>query len=168
MYFRRVSTSQFVKDLMNKYLMSQEKALRVAAEPVPLPVRATAGSAGYDFFSPVETIIRPGESVTIPTGIKVKLDPGQVLFILPRSSLGMKYRMQLDNSVGVIDSDYFDNQNNEGHILIRVTNASYQERELHITQGMRFAHGIVLNYAIAEDDAPAEQERKGGMGSTGK
>ena len=132
---------------------------------IALPVRATSGSAGYDIISPKSFILRPGESTKIATGLRVKIDEGWVLFILPKSGLGTKYRFQLDNTCGVIDSDYY-NAENEGHIIINMTNDSKTEKILEVLQGKAFAQAIFLPYGITEDDE-ATGQRKGGFGSTG-
>ncbi len=129
-----------------------------------LPKRATAGSAGYDFFAPREYIVKAGETVKIPTGIRVKIDEGWVLKIYPRSSLGFKYRLRLDNTVGIIDSDYF-YADNEGHIFIKMTNCG--NTDLVIEKGKAFAQGVFVEYGITIDDDCAEI-RTGGFGSTDK
>jgi dUTP pyrophosphatase len=126
-------------------------------DDVQLPRRATAGSAGYDFFAP-EDITLPG---TIKTGIRAKIAPGYVLFIFPRSGLGFKYGVKLVNTVGIIDSDYY-NADNEGHIIIKLDS----DTPVTIKKGERFAQGIFLPFGITIDDS-AEGVRIGGMGSTG-
>ncbi len=130
-----------------------------------LPERATAGSAGYDFYSPADLTISPGESVTVPTGIRAKIDEGWVLLIFPRSGLGFRYRLQLANTVGVIDSDYY-GSDNEGHIMIRITNDSKEGKTVTIEEGSAFAQGIFLPYGITVGDE-TDRERNGGFGSTG-
>lgn len=129
-----------------------------------LPQRATKGSAGYDFFSPCDFVLRAKDSIKIPTGIRVKMDDYYVLLIFPRSSLGFKYRFQLDNSVGVIDSDYY-YSDNEGHIYIKFTNDSNDGKELSIKKGDAIAQGIFLSYGITVDD-DVDVTRNGGFGST--
>lgn len=132
---------------------------------LPLPRRGTKGSAGYDFFAPASFKLKVGETVTIPTGIKCKLDEGRVLFALPRSGHGFKYRIQLDNTVGVIDQDYYNNPNNEGHIIIKITNDGKHNKTLIINKGDAFAQGIILRYELAEEDE-VTTSRIGGFGST--
>ena len=127
-----------------------------------LPVRATAGSAGYDFYLPTELVFKPGETRKIPTGIRCRIDDGWALMIFPRSSLGFKYKLQLDNTVGIIDADYY-NAENEGHIIIKMTNNS--DRELKLKKHDRFAQGIFVPFGITEDD-DVIRERTGGFGST--
>lgn len=129
-----------------------------------LPKRATAGSAGYDFFAPFSFTLNVGETITVPTGIRVKIDNGWVLKIYPRSSLGFKYRLTLNNTVGIIDSDYFYAEN-EGHIFIKVTNCGNQP--LTVEKGKAFAQGVFVEYGITVDD-DATQTRIGGIGSTDK
>ncbi len=129
-----------------------------------LPVRATAGSAGYDIKTPVDIVLTPGKSVRIATGLRCRIAEGWVLLIMPKSGLGFKYRLQLDNTVGVIDSDYY-YADNQGHILIQITNDSNTEKTLEIPAGKAFAQGIFVPFGITESDA-AEGERHGGFGST--
>jgi dUTP pyrophosphatase len=126
-------------------------------DDVILPRRATQGSAGYDFFAP-ETVILPG---TIKTGIRAKIEPGWVLCLFPRSGLGFKFGVKLVNTVGVIDSDYY-NADNEGHIIIKLSS----DEPVTINKGDRFAQGIFLPFGITIDDS-TDGERTGGMGSTG-
>lgn len=130
-------------------------------EDIKLPKRATAGSAGYDFFAPYDLDLQPNQTVTVATGIRAKIDDGWVLMIFPRSGLGFKYRVTLDNTVGVIDSDYF-GSDNEGHIHIRMTNGP---KPLYIKKGEAFAQGVFLPYGITVDD-DCKEVRNGGFGST--
>ena len=129
----------------------------------PLPRRATAGSAGYDFFSPLAFSLAPGECLRVPTGVRARIDDGWVLMLFPRSGLGFKYRLQLNNTVGIVDSDYF-GARNEGHIFIKLTNAG--DRPLSVGAGEAFAQGVFLPFGFTEDD-DARGERTGGFGSTG-
>ena len=129
---------------------------------VKLPIRATKGSAGYDFYSPIEICLKPGESAKIPTGIRCKIDDGYVLQIYPRSSLGFKYQMCLLNTVGIIDSDYY-NADNEGHIIVGIINRG--DKDLIINKGDRFVQGIFYKYYLACEEEN-NNERHGGFGST--
>lgn len=131
---------------------------------IKLPHRATAGSAGYDFYAPYDIKLAPGETAKIPTGIRVLIEPGWVLKIYPRSGLGFKYRLQLNNTVGIIDSDY-SQSDNEGHIFIKVTNDSNEGKTLEIPAGTGFAQGIFVEFGITFDDN-ADGVRNGGFGST--
>ena len=133
-------------------------------ENIRLPKRATAGSAGYDFFSPLSFELKPGETIKIPTGIRAEMECGWVLKLYPRSGLGFKYRLQLNNTVGIIDSDYF-YSDNEGHIFIKITNASNEGKTVQVEAGTGFAQGIFLEYGITMDD-DVEAVRNGGFGST--
>ena len=130
---------------------------------VILPKRATTGSAGYDFHLPYDLTIKPSESVKVFTGVRVKINSDYVLMVFPRSGLGTKYHLMLDNTVGVIDSDYY-NALNEGHIIISLTNHS--DKVLELKRGDRFAQGVFLKYGITVDD-DTKDERSGGYGSTG-
>jgi dUTP pyrophosphatase len=135
-----------------------------AYESLVLPRRATKGSAGYDFFSPYSFTLAAGESATIPTGVRVKIADGFALFIFPRSGLGFKFRLQLDNTVGIIDSDYYGSAN-EGHILCRITNDGKEKKTVEIAAGQGFCQGVFLPYGLAEGDYSAAL-RDGGFGST--
>mgnify|MGYP002512146119 FL=1 len=119
---------------------------------------------GLDFFVPFSFTLKPGETIKIPTGIRVKIDEEWVLKIYPRSGLGFKYRLQMNNTVGIIDSDYF-NSDNEGHIFIKMTNDTNEGRTVEIARGTGFAQGIFIEYGITVDDE-AEDVRNGGLGST--
>ena len=141
-----------------------DRDAKAVYDAISLPRRATAGSAGYDFFSTLDVILQPGESVKIPTGIRARMEDGWVLMLYPRSGLGFKFRMQLANTVGVIDSDYY-GSDNEGHIQIKITNDSRDGKVLQIKRGDAFAQGIFTEYGITEDD-DVESTRNGGFGST--
>lgn len=133
---------------------------------IKLPKRATKGSAGYDFYAPFAFSLPPGSTIKIPTGIRVKMDEDWVLQLFPRSGLGFKYRLQMNNTVGIIDSDYY-NSDNEGHIFAKITNDSNEGKTLEIGAGMGFIQGIFLQYGITVDD-DADGIRNGGFGSTTK
>ena len=156
--FEKVSFEQFVKDSG----MEDEKLY----EKIELPQRATRGSAGYDFYTPFGFTLKPGETIKIPTGIRAKMDENWVLKLYPRSGLGFKFRLQLNNTVGIIDSDYF-NSDNEGHIFAKITNDSNEDKVLSLEKGAGFMQGIFLEYGITVDDE-ADGVRNGGFGSTSK
>ena len=159
--FRFVSYEQFKKDFLEALPeLDPDSAYRITR----LPRRATKGSAGYDFFSPIDFTLAPGETINFPSGIRARIDDGWVLLIYPRSGLGFKYRLQLDNSVGIVDSDYY-NSDNEGHIFFKITNDSKENKEIHIERGAAFAQGIFVPFGITLDDV-VTAERNGGLGST--
>lgn len=163
--FEKVSFEQFKKDWTDTFEVSDEVQIREIYDRIKLPARATAGSAGYDFFTPLSFDLKPGNSLKIPTGIRVKIEEGWLLSIFPRSGLGFKFRMQLDNTVGIIDSDYYD-ASNEGHIMIKFTNDSNTSKTISLEEGNAFAQGIFTEFGITEDDE-ADAKRTGGFGSTG-
>lgn len=168
--FNKVSENIFTEQATELLGMSAEEAVS-AYEDIELPKRGTAGSAGYDFYLPCALTLEPGQTAKIPTGIRACIDEGWVLMLFPRSGLGFKYRLQLDNTVGVIDSDYY-YSDNEGHIIIKVTNCSKTTAEmtgktLTLEKGKGFAQGVFLPYGITVDD-DADGVRNGGFGSTGK
>ncbi len=161
--FKKVSREQFEEAVNANPLFG---GMADAYESIKLPVRATVGSAGYDFYSPFDITLKVGETALIPTGIRARIDSGWVLAVFPRSGLGFKFRIQLDNTVGIIDSDYY-GSSNEGHIMIKITNDGRQGKEAVIKAGQGFAQGIFLPFGITIDDS-ADQVRDGGFGSTTK
>lgn len=162
--FYKVSYEKFLEAMREEFPAYAAEQVREMYESLRLPARATRGSAGYDFFAPFSFTLLPGETVKIPTGIRVKMDPDWVLQLFPRSGLGFKYRLQLNNTVGIIDSDYYDSDN-EGHIFTKLTNDSNEGRVLEVKAGAGFMQGIFLQYGITADDG-AEGVRNGGFGST--
>ena len=162
--FEKVSISQFIKDFKDTFNnFSDEEIINIYNE-IKLPKRATKGSAGYDFFSPISFTLKPNESIKIPTGIRVKIEEGWFLANFPRSGLGFKYRLQLNNTVGIIDSDYY-NALNEGHIFSKITNATNEGKTIEVLKGQGFVQGIFIPFGITIDDE-ANEERIGGFGST--
>lgn len=161
--FETVSLPRFITDWTSA-MGGTEEAARRAYERIHLPRRATAGSAGYDLFVPADLTLAPGETIKLPTGLRVRMAPGWVLLLLPRSGLGFQYRLQMDNTVGVIDSDYYGAEN-EGHIFIKLTNATNEGKTLRVHVGEGIAQGIFTPFGLTEDD-DAQTARTGGFGST--
>lgn len=161
--FEKVSYKQFKKDLQE--LMGRTEIDDMYAQAVydsiKLPVRSTAGSAGYDFFVPRAFYFDDG-TISIPTGIRCKIEEGWVLMLFPRSSLGFKHGVKLVNTTGIIDADYYDALN-EGHIQCKMTSSDGYRFE----HGERFMQGIFVPFGITTDDAKRGR-RVGGLGSTGK
>lgn len=163
--FEKVSYEQFKKDILDCNSFKEE-FIEEMYNNIVLPTRATRGSAGYDFCSPFKFILEQNKTIKIPTGIRCCMEDGWVLQIYPRSSLGFKYRMQLDNSVGIVDEDYA-YSDNEGHIFIKITNDSTNNNVLSVDMGESFAQGIFVEYGITVDDTAAGV-RNGGFGSTNR
>ena len=164
--FEKVSPQRFVNDWISTFPQQTIEQAVMAYEHIQLPRRATSGSAGYDFFAPVGFELPAGGSIKIPTGVRALIEEGWVLTLYPRSSLGFKFRFQLDNSVGVIDSDYA-RSDNEGHIFLQMTNDSREGKGLRVPTGTAFAQGIFLPFGITVDD-DVKSARNGGFGSTNK
>lgn len=165
--FEKVPFDQFLKDVKSVqtpgslWFENDDKIIEVYAD-IQLPRRATAGSAGYDFFMPFPAVFTSMTPVLIPTGIRALMDPGQFLLCVPRSGLGFKYGMRLRNSLAVIDEDYC-NAANHGHIMAKIIT----DEPFVLESGDRFMQGIFLPYATTRDDCPISPFRSGGMGSTG-
>lgn len=165
--FEKVSFDKYKKDwLKNVNGDTKEEDILENYNNIKLPKRATVGSAGYDFYAPFGFHLNPGKTIKIPTGIRVDIDTGWVLKLYPRSSLGFKYRLWLDNCVGVIDEDYY-YSDNEGHIFAKITNNSKDDKTVVIRPGDAFMQGIFTEYGITYDDEVTDI-RNGGFGSTNK
>lgn len=152
--FEKVSREVFERDVVDGNYDS-----------IVLPKRGTKASAGYDFVSPIAFVLKPGESKVIPTGIKVMMNTDEFLGIYIRSSLGFKYNLRMCNQVGIIDADYYNNEENEGHIFVKIKNEG--EKEVSINAGDRIVQGIFTKFLLTDDDS-ATEDRLGGIGSTNK
>lgn len=164
MKFEKVSLNQFIKDVKSCAPGLNDSDYELMYNALNIPKRATTGSAGYDFFAPFSFQLKAGESIKIPTGIRVQLDTDKFLAIYPRSGLGFKYKLQLWNGIAVIDADYY-NSDNEGHIFIKLYNDSPEGKTLLIEQGEAFAQGIIQQFYKVDGDN-VNTIRKGGIGST--
>lgn len=169
--FEKVSFEQFYKDFLKcreelddaDYI--KEYAKRIY-DDIKLPKRATSGSAGYDFFMPYTLDLKFGKNQIFPTGIKCKIDDGWMLNIYPRSSLGFKHGVALSNTVGIIDSDYYNNEDNEGHIFVKLSNTdSSFNNEIELKEGSAVCQGVFVRFGLTEDDTVIKK-RNGGLGST--
>jgi dUTP pyrophosphatase len=157
--FEKVSFEQYCRD------REVDKNLQDEYDNIIMPQRKTKYSSGYDIHSPIDFTLEPGEGIKIATGLKVYIDDNLWLMIIPRSSLGFKYRLQLDNTVPDIDSDYVDNSDNEGHIFLKLTNDG--KKTLTIKSGEAIVQSIFTPFFITVDDNPGGK-RIGGVGSTTK
>lgn len=164
--FYKVSFEQFLKDWLDCFPDTAQNTIKAIYDSIQLPKRATSGSAGYDFFAPINFEVKPNQTIKFPTGIRVKIDEGWVLKCYPRSSLGFKYRLQLNNTVGIIDSDYY-YSDNEGHIFVKLTNASNEGKTAQVYAQNGYMQGIFVEYGITLDD-DVTATRNGGIGSTNK
>ena len=163
--FHKVSFNQFLEDSKKTGFANEDtnpEIVKLIWEKIKMPARATGGSAGYDFYLPYPFSMSPSRTVTIPTGIRVDMQPGWFLMLVPRSSLGFKHGMRLVNTCGIIDADYFYAEN-EGHIVARILT----ETNMCLNDGERFMQGIFIQHGVIRDDDPLEINRTGGIGSTG-
>ena len=165
--FFKVSLARFNQDYKENFPSEMiygltDMEITAVYNSIKMPNRATKYSAGYDIFSPINFILKSKETIKLPTGLRCQMNDNIVLMVYPRSSLGFKYRMMLENTVGVIDSDYFDSDN-EGHIFIKFTN--HGDKDIEIKKGEAFAQGIFTKYYLTVDDS-VDAIRNGGLGST--
>lgn len=137
----------------------------VIHEETQLPVRADEGSAGYDFFAPKDVTLAPGQKMMLFTNVKAYMQPGEVLMLFPRSSMGIKKGLMLSNTVGIIDQTYYGNVGNDGNIGLPLLNTS--GRGLEIKRGERIAQGVFVPYLVADNDEVLGEAREGGFGSSG-
>ena len=154
--FEKISEEQFKKDFADFDTKYSE---------IILPVRKTMYSAGYDFYLPFDIMLESNQIIRIPTGIKVQMNEDEFFGIYVRGSIGFKYNIRMCNQVGIVDADYYNNNDNEGHIFIKLQNES--EKNVSLKKGDRIVQGIFQKYYIVDDD-DAEEKRKGGFGSTNK
>ena len=160
--FEFVSAEQLQHDTEIDNLDELEKTFKLK-----LPKRGTSKSAGYDIFAPYDIILQPNEEIKVPTGLKAYMQDGEVLMAFPRSGLGFKYYCRLANTIAVIDSDYYNNPNNEGHIFIKLRNEG--AKEMVIKQGDGMCQMIFMPFLLVDGDSFNNgEERKGGFGSTTK
>lgn len=165
--FTKVTWEQFYKDWVDTFPpigSIDETRIKQIYCRIDTPKRATKGSAGYDFYAPITFTLQPGETIKIPTGIRCKMEEGWVMMGFPRSGLGFKYRLKLNNTVCILDEDYY-YSDNEGHIFIKMTNEGDKKVEVH--EGDGFVQGVFVQYGITVDDN-ATEVRNGGFGSTTK
>lgn len=162
--FFKVSPNLFMDAMKEDFPQYTEEDIRDMYESLELPGRATKGSAGYDFHAPFAFSLPPGATIKIPTGIRVKMEENWVLKLYPRSGLGFKFRLQMNNTVGIIDSDYYFSDN-EGHIFVKLTNDSNEGKTVDVSAGTGIVQGIFQEYGITVDDE-ADGVRNGGFGST--
>ena len=155
--FEKISFEQFKKDI------SDDKELY---ESYLLPKRSTKNSAGYDIASLEEYTLKPGEAHIFVTGLKVSMNSDEVLYLYGRSSFGYKYNITLANSVGVIDSDFYNNVDNEGHFKVKLIN--HGDKDFEVKVGDRIAQGVFMKYLTVDDEEAITNVRTGGIGSTNK
>ncbi len=167
--FYKVSFVQFEKDYKDIFPNNQlsNAQLKTIYNNIKLPERATAGSAGYDFYLPFDISLKAGEEITIPTGVRVSCSHGWALLMMPKSGLGNKNRLHPNCIVPLIDSDYF-YSDNEGHILTRIIHDTRNPKEvLSLPAGKSYVQGVFIKYGITHSDN-AKAKRNGGFGSTDK
>ena len=152
----KISFLQFSKDICDDKSLYDEYIL---------PRRATFKSAGYDFYAINDFVIHPGEIVKVPTGIKVIMNDDESFMLYVRSSMGFKYNVRMTNQVGVIDADYYNNSDNEGHMWFSLQN--HGDRDFVVKRGQAFGQGVFTKYLITDDD-DASGVRMSGFGSTNK
>ena len=154
-YFEKISFEQFSKDICND---------RDLYDSYELPKRATRSSCGYDFYAIEDIVLHPGEIKKIPTGYKAKFNEDEMLMLVVRSSMGFKYNVRMCNQVGIIDSDYYNNSDNEGHMWVSLQNEGNKDYE--IKKGTAYSQGIFVKYLTCGDEV--DNERESGIGSTNK
>ena len=155
--FEKISFEQFSKDIEDNIELYNSYSL---------PKRSTSGSAGYDYQSIIDFTLSPGETINVPLGVKVLLNDGEVLLNVVRSSMGIKYNVRMCNQIGVIDKDYYNNGDNEGHIWIKLEN--HGDKDYIVKKGDRICQGIFVKYLTVDDEDKVNKKRTGGFGSTNR
>lgn len=154
-YFEKISFEQFKKDISNDKKLYDE---------YNLPKRQTKNSAGYDFESLFNFILKPGETKTIATGVKVNMNIDEMLMIVIRSSLGFKYNTRMCNQIGIVESDYYNNPDNDGHLFVKIQNQG--TIDLIIKKGDRICQGIFVKFLTVDNEEEIKNRRTSGIGST--
>ena len=153
--FEKVSFEEFKKEFgNNKNLYNSYN----------IPKRKTIDSAGYDFEAIEDFTIKPKESLKIPLGVKVTMDKGEMIMIVVRSSVGFKYNVRMQNQVGIIERDYYNNDSHEGHLFIKLKNEG--NSDFVVKKGQGIAQGIFVNFLTVDNEEKIETVRTGGIGST--
>jgi len=163
--FEKISFTQYktdFKEIIDTYFADEYYYY----DEIQLPKRATAFSAGYDVFSTVQFQLLPNEEIKIPTGIKAYMLHDEVLKAYPRSGLGFKYYLRFANTIPIIDADYYNNLNNEGHIWVKLRNEG--DKPMFIKKGEAICQMIFEKYLLADNDNYEGNKRIGGFGSTSK
>lgn len=148
--FEKISFEQFKKDVKDDMDLYNS---------YELPKRHSSKAAGYDIELLGDVVIEPGQILKLPTGIKAYFESDEVLFFIVRSSMGFKYNIRLCNQVGVIDADYYNNKNNEGHMWIRIQNEG--DNTVRLSKGDYVAQGIFMKYLLTDDDTSNDIVREG-------
>ena len=154
-YFEKISFEQFKKDIIDDLDLYNS---------YNLPKRSTESSAGYDFEALSDFVLKPGEIKKIPLGIKASMNEGEVLFLIVRSSQGFKYNVRMCNQVGVIDKDYYNNLDNEGHMWIKLEN--HGDKDYVVSKGDKIIQGIFMNFLTVDNEEEVNNVRTSGIGST--
>lgn len=155
--FEKISFEQFSKDVKNDQELYNS---------IKLPKRSTKYSAGYDFYSIYDFILKPNEIIKIPTGIKIQMNEDEMLMLVVRSSQGFKYNVRMCNQIGIFESDYYNNETNEGHAWIKLQN--HGDKNYVVKKGDAICQGIFTKFLTVDDEEEILNERKGGIGSTSK
>lgn len=156
-YFEKISWEQWQKDIGTELEVYNQHEL---------PKRQTKYSAGYDFRSPIAFILHPGEVKKVPTGVKFTMQEDEFLMLVVRGSMGFRYNVRMTNQIGIFESDYYNNESNEGHAWISLQNHGSEDYVVRI--GDRIAQGIFTKFLMVDEEEPIIVERKGGFGSTDK
>ena len=154
-YFEKINFEQFKKDISDDLELYNS---------YNIPKRSTKESAGYDFESIIDFILKPGEIKKIPLGIKANMNSGEVLFLIVRSSQGFKYNVRMCNQVGVIDKDYYNNSDNEGHMWIKLEN--HGDKDYVVSKGDKIIQGIFIPFLTVDNEEKIDSVRTSGIGST--
>ena len=153
--FEKISFRQFKQDICDD---------KVLYDSYNIPKRSTKESAGYDFESVIDFTLKPGEILKVPTGIKANMNSGEVLLLIVRSSQGFKYNVRMCNQVGVIDKDYYNNPDNEGHFWVRLQNQG--DRDYVVAKGDKICQGIFIPFLVVDEEEEIKKIRTSGIGST--
>lgn len=153
--FEKISFEQFKKDVSDDGQLYDE---------IKLPQRSTKFSAGYDFYSLFDFVLKPNETKKIPLCVKIRMETDEMLMIVVRSSMGFKHNVRMCNQIGIFESDYYNNPSNEGHAWLRLQNEGTED--FIVKKGDAICQGIFTKFLTADNEEEIINERIGGLGST--
>ena len=167
-FFEKVSVGEFIKGVKKCNDELREEEIIQLYDNLKYPSRSTLNAGCYDFFTPYDFVVKPGETKLVATGFKVHMNGDETFNIVVRSGTGVKHNVRLSNQIGIIDADYYGNEGNEGHIFISYTNHGNKDWSNTISENSKIVQGFFMDYHTTRDDKNLNIVRKGGFGSTSK
>lgn len=172
-FFEKISLEEFSQGVKNNTKNYSDEEIKQMYEELPYPCRSTIHAGGYDFFAPYDFVLKPGETIVVPTGFRVHMNDDEIFNLFIRSGTGFKYNVRLSNQIGIVDADYYGNSKNEGHMFASFTNHGTKDWVnksigLKREEKAKMVQGVFMPYYLTKDDECLNIVRNGGFGSTNK